>query len=67
MIRNPIRTLKPTLKEVRDQFENWRKTREKQSKGNIMSVKGGQISLMLTLLSNLRQSAPAPWNSLVTA
>ena len=31
MIRDPIPTLKPTLEEVRDQFENWRKTRERRT------------------------------------
>lgn len=29
MIRDPIPTLRPSLDEVRDQFENWRKTRER--------------------------------------
>jgi len=31
MIRDPIPTLKPTLEEVRDQFESWRKSRERRT------------------------------------
>ena len=31
MIQNPIPILKPTLEEVRDQFESWRKSRERRT------------------------------------
>ncbi len=31
MIQEPIPSLKPTLEQVRDQFENWRKTRQKRT------------------------------------
>ena len=31
MIQDPIPTLKPTLEEVRDQFESWRKSRERRT------------------------------------
>ncbi|MCK4488169.1 MAG: hypothetical protein KAU38_15600 [Desulfobacterales bacterium] len=31
MVRDAIATLRPTLEEVRDQFENWRKTRERRT------------------------------------
>lgn len=31
MIQEPISPLKPNLAQVRDQFENWRKTRQKRT------------------------------------
>ena len=31
MVRHAIPTLRPTLEEVRDQFENWRKTRQRRT------------------------------------
>jgi len=30
MVRHAIPSLRPTLEEVRDQFENWRKTRQRR-------------------------------------